>query len=197
MTANLIKKIYPKDKGFTLLFAVLVSSLILAIGLSVANLTIREIQLSGTGRESQFAFYAADTGSECALYWDIKGTNVFATSTESVLPTGEFDCVNENISTGISTTTPGDHIAPAWDDSGSDAPTLPDDSSGPMAPPDGAATTTFEISFEPADPYCAIVKVGKYTDSAGNEHTNIDSRGYNTCEAGSALRTERGLQVTY
>src|ERR1700733_8237439 len=99
MKANFVKKIYPQDKGFTLLFAVLVSSLILAIGLSVANLTIKEIQLSGTGRASQFAFYAADTGSECALYWDIKGDNgesIFATSTDSTLPTGEFDCVNEN-----------------------------------------------------------------------------------------------------
>ena len=38
--------------------------------------------LSGTGRDSQFAFYAADVGAECALYWDLKH-HVF------VIPTAE------------------------------------------------------------------------------------------------------------
>lgn len=60
------------SKGFTLLYATLISSLLLAIGLAIFNITIKELILSSSARESQFAFYAADSGIECALYWDIK-----------------------------------------------------------------------------------------------------------------------------
>lgn len=71
-----------RKKGFVLLYAVLVSSLLLSLGLAIFNITIKEIRLSSASRESQFAFYAADTGIECALYWDIQ-FNAFATSTAS------------------------------------------------------------------------------------------------------------------
>jgi len=81
-----------RTQGFTLLFAVLISSLLLAIGLAIFNITIKEIILSSAGRESQFAFYAADTGAECALYWDLKG-GAFSTST-----VGSLNCNNVTIS---------------------------------------------------------------------------------------------------
>jgi hypothetical protein len=59
-----------KEKGFTLLFAALAGSLLFSAGIAIANIALRELALSSAGRESQFAFYAADTGAECALYWD-------------------------------------------------------------------------------------------------------------------------------
>ncbi len=71
-----------KQKGFTLLLSVLVSSIILSIGIAIFNITFKEIKLSSAGRESQFAFYAADSGAECALFHERKN-NVFATSTIS------------------------------------------------------------------------------------------------------------------
>ena len=74
-------------RGFTLLYAVLMSSLLLTIGLGIFNITIKELLLSSAGRESQFAFYAADTGAECALYWDFKFDS-FATSTDSEIKCG-------------------------------------------------------------------------------------------------------------
>lgn len=58
------------QKGFTLFIAVLVGSLMLAIGFSIFNLTFKELLLSASARDSQIAFYAADTGLECALYYD-------------------------------------------------------------------------------------------------------------------------------
>jgi Tfp pilus assembly protein PilX len=60
------------QKGFTLFIAVLVGSLMLAIGFSIFNLTFKELLLSASARDSQIAFYAADTGLECALYYDQK-----------------------------------------------------------------------------------------------------------------------------
>lgn len=68
--------------GFAILYSVLVSSILLAIGLAIFNITIKELLFSSLGRESQFAFYSADTGIECALYWDFT-SNAFATSTSS------------------------------------------------------------------------------------------------------------------
>lgn len=60
-----------QKRGFTLLFSALAASLLLAISLSIITISIKESQLSGIARESQYAFYAADAGVECALYWDI------------------------------------------------------------------------------------------------------------------------------
>lgn len=67
------------QEGFTLLFAVLVANLILAIGIATFNLTVKQVTLSSVGRESQVAFFAADSGVECALYWDFKH-NAFSVS---------------------------------------------------------------------------------------------------------------------
>lgn len=68
--------------GYTLLFAVLIASLVLSIGLSVFNISMKEFILSSAGRESQFAFYAADTGIECALYWDFQQA-AFSSTTQA------------------------------------------------------------------------------------------------------------------
>src|SRR3989344_4229619 len=59
-------------RGFTLLFAMIISSIVLSIGLGIFNIALKELVLSSAARESQFAFFAADTGTECALYWDIR-----------------------------------------------------------------------------------------------------------------------------
>lgn len=57
-------------RGFTLLVAVLVVSIVLAIGLSILTITLKEYILSNVARESAIALNAADAGMECALYWD-------------------------------------------------------------------------------------------------------------------------------
>lgn len=59
-----------KKKGFALLVAILISSVVLAIGLSMLNITLKQYVFSGIGRESEIAFYATDAGMECVLYWD-------------------------------------------------------------------------------------------------------------------------------
>lgn len=61
-----------EPRGFTLLIAVLVSGILLSLGFAIFNIVSKELVLSSAGRESQFAFYAADSGIECALYWDNK-----------------------------------------------------------------------------------------------------------------------------
>jgi Tfp pilus assembly protein PilX len=63
-------------RGFTFFYAALVASLLLAIGLAIFDITFKQLLLSSDARESQSAFYAADNGLECALFWDIKHTGL-------------------------------------------------------------------------------------------------------------------------
>ena len=58
--------------GFTLLLSILVVSVVLSVGLGIFDIMTKELKLSGIGRESQVAFYAADAGVECFFYWEIK-----------------------------------------------------------------------------------------------------------------------------
>lgn len=62
-----------KNKGFALLYAVLLTGIILAIGLGLSAIIAKQIVLSSTGAASQAAYYAANTGKECILNWGIHG----------------------------------------------------------------------------------------------------------------------------
>ena len=89
------------SRGFVLAFAVLVGSILLSIGLGMFSIAIKEVILSSSGRESQLAFYAADSGGECAVYWDIRHPNfsasVFATSSQSAIPSSGVNCAGKDI----------------------------------------------------------------------------------------------------
>jgi hypothetical protein len=66
-----------ENKGFALLFSVLVSSLLLTIGLSIFNIALKELAISTASRQSIHAFYAADSGREYILYQDTKLGEIF------------------------------------------------------------------------------------------------------------------------
>lgn len=93
-------KKYHQQKGFVILFTILISVIILMIGLGIFSIATRETVLSGTAREAQFAFYAADAGVECALYAET--LDVFNSSGNG----GQFPCGAINVTaTGPSTFT--------------------------------------------------------------------------------------------
>jgi len=81
---------HTSQRGFTLLLAAIVSSIVLSIGAAIFSIALKQVTLASTGKNSQFAFYAADSGAECALYWDIRAA-AFATSTVSSVP-GSVRC---------------------------------------------------------------------------------------------------------
>ncbi|MBC7836833.1 hypothetical protein H7X87_03595 [Acetobacteraceae bacterium] len=168
-------------RGFTIFFAVLVASLSLSVGLAIYDLLVRELVLSQTVRESQYAIYAADTGIECALYWDSKApvlngaTSVFGTSsTAGAAGWGSSAspfCTGQNISTLWGSVPPP----------GSDA---------------NHATTTFTmyITAAGANGPCVRVEIGKY--SVPTLRTSVEAHGYNTCATGG-FKVERALQANY
>jgi len=83
-----------RQAGFTLLLTSLVASLMLTIAASMFTLVQKQIILSAIGRDSQFAFYAADSGAECALYWDFRHS-----AFSSVTPFTTAVCDGESLGT--------------------------------------------------------------------------------------------------
>jgi hypothetical protein len=178
-------------RGFTLLFAVLVSTLVVAIGATVVSIAVRQTVLSGTSRESQYAFYAANTVLECAFYWDVIGKAggdgaVFPASGQTALsdPSG-VTCVNGNIVTGTGFTTT--FANRAWKNDVA-----------------GEKTIYIELKDITDDPnlpeytYCAEAKISKTgPDSNGLITTTIEAKGYNTCDLDSPRAVERGLLQSY
>lgn len=76
MVKNLnYKKIlsFKDTRGIALLFTVLLTSAILLIAIGISNVSYREIIFSLEARDSGKAFFAADTGIECALYLEREG----------------------------------------------------------------------------------------------------------------------------
>ena len=147
------------SRGFTLFVAMVVTGTLMLIATGIVTLAVKQSLISGSGRDSQLAFYAADTGLECALYWDVKnssGITAFSPST----------------GTAINCNKDGNNSGNQW-------------------VVGGAAVSTFTITFAP-EAACAVVTVTKQGDD-----TTIESRGYNTCAAGSSRRVERAVRVTY
>jgi Tfp pilus assembly protein PilX len=66
-----------KERGFTLLIAVIFMSVMLAFGLALGSLAYKQQVLASSAIQSQYAFYAADAALECALYADQR-ENLFA-----------------------------------------------------------------------------------------------------------------------
>lgn len=90
-----MKHIYflQSQKGFAMLFTVLVVSLILSIALGISNLTFKQTILSNLAKDSQISFYEADAAAECAIYYDITG-GVFADTSDPNLY-GTLMCGND------------------------------------------------------------------------------------------------------
>lgn len=62
--------ITPSPRGFTLLIALIVTSVLVSIGLALVDVAYKQVVLSSTAKNSQIAFYNADSALECGLYYD-------------------------------------------------------------------------------------------------------------------------------
>ena len=77
-------------RGFALLMALIFMSVMLSIGLTLGSLAYKQQVLASSAIESQYAFYAADSALECALYAD-QQQNLFAYP-PSVTPAPLMSC---------------------------------------------------------------------------------------------------------
>lgn len=184
--------IHNTQNGFTLLFAMLVATIVVAIGTSIISISVRQTILSSTSRESQYAYYAASTGLNCAFYWDrepqmptgFEGKSVFKSyfdTTENTSLTGEeftqLQCAGYSLSDIIIEDSDPENIETNFK---LEIKPLP-------------GSTSFEEGYYL---YCADVTVRKFFDT-DKLITTIESKGYNNCEPTSPRRVERGLIQQY
>lgn len=103
-------------KGFVILFAITISSILLAVALGVANIAFKEIKFSTSSRNANDAFFAADTGVECALQNDKSTSDIFTSDSSATT----MNCVNSAISLSktVSAQTTWDFVVPSLGSSG-------------------------------------------------------------------------------
>ena len=199
--------------GYTLLFAMIVASIVLALGVSLLTVSRKEFILSSSATQSSKAFYAADSGIGCAEYWDgTNGGQQFSGSTVK----GNIQCayvvpssgpaygvsVTPALSSNITQALP---FTPTNNDSNNDYPTYEYTFSTPFST-DGTTNLS-----------CAQVYVDKYyapnpnLNNANYQYTTITSWGYNLgwegnaqsqpatgdCLAASPKKVNRTFQLTY
>jgi hypothetical protein len=58
--------------GFAVLFAILLASFLITLGISIFSISLKEVQIATSIRDSQVAYYIADSARECAIYWDVR-----------------------------------------------------------------------------------------------------------------------------
>lgn len=71
---------HTSPRGFTLLIAIILSSVTLTLGLALLDVAYKHVILASTAKATQAAFYNADSALECALYYDQKNNSFDYTS---------------------------------------------------------------------------------------------------------------------
>lgn len=203
-----------RKKGFVLAFSLLLSSIVLALAFGIFNILLKQIVLTSSAKDSQIAFYAADAGAECALYWDTHTSRDPSSFPDQQFPynyTGMF---------GLSIDNP-DIVSTGYPDSGQVATELAseesfvcgtgimydisvEDTSDIDEVPGFVTLSNFAFDTTSDRKVCARVRVSKRYNSAaitGNPKsgfdTIIESRGYNDCDSENAKRVERAIEVKY
>lgn len=97
---NLRLKTKKYKKGFTLLLSIIITGILLLVSFIISNVALKELVLVYSGSESQQAFYAADSGVECAAYWDAKNPNGISSFAS---PSGSITCNGQTVSSGSQT----------------------------------------------------------------------------------------------
>lgn len=88
-----------QQTGFALLMTLLVVAVVVSITLAVIELSIKQLALSVTAKDSEIAFYAANAGMECVRY----ARRTASTSLEAGVNSVSFNCFNRTQNLGRQT----------------------------------------------------------------------------------------------
>ncbi len=66
-----------EKNGFALVVSIVVASIVLAIGLTLLNITVKQLTLSSISRESEISFQVASAGLDCLRFWSYFNTEFF------------------------------------------------------------------------------------------------------------------------
>lgn len=164
------------QNGYTLLFSVLVATLVLGVAVFILSVSTKQYQLSIAARDSMYAVYAADAGIECGI------VALDAGVLNPSLGSASITC-NGGVSSAAS-------IAnyPSGDSKFDDM----DFKSGENV--DQYADMIVQLP----DDSCVYISVTYGTDINNSPKTIIDSRGYNICPgtlSGKNRIVERQLRL--
>ncbi len=206
-----------KERGAVLFIALTVSSLVLMIGIGMLDVMVKEMLLGSLSTQSREAFYAADSGVECAMHWDLiqviddkhpGAAGEYSTSTFPVDPGAVVDRNGEKIGVDLFTANKFNPFC-----AGQTADKMLDDYlwdyfriSEPSSYDAGSGIATTQFVFFPnendvgfiAKP-CVLVTVEKkiITASPLRVQTQIYSEGFSTCDRTDKRRVSRGVMVQY
>lgn len=178
---------YQHNKGYTLLFSVIVSSIVLSIAAFILSVSRKQFILSSAARDSTVAVYAADSGIQCAVQAFHTGNLATSTTVASIYCDGRQYLMSFDNDYGFI----------------KEDPSLKTD--------DGFKTSRLEnkIVIQLHNKTCAIVDVihGYYQNgTAYGQRTIIDSSGYNISDSGPCDTTnnpvnpravERSIRLQY
>lgn len=156
---DLIKrKIEKQEKGIALVITIILIGISLLVSLGVSDVLLKEFSFSLFSQKSSKAFYAADSGLECASYWDRQGIFLDPSDVEinygGILPNSTpAPCLSEDINS-------------TWY-----ANIVSDIGGGTLA-----YKVFFDLFF--TDKRCVKVSVYKTEDTLGDITTTIESYGY-------------------
>lgn len=179
---NKIMKKYSKkqNKGFVILFAMLISSIILLISAGIYTVVQKQVVLASYAKESQKAFYAADAALDCALFYDI---SPFLKDGKTAFPPAEGSPETDIECGGGATTV---RLLSGAVTGGEDDPGLGPDDQGFFAFNYPYTFRYYGVQEEDGDYIgsgCAYVLVEKKSDpaTAGLVITRITAAGFNAC----------------
>lgn len=158
------------QKGYAILFSIVLISAISIITAGLSNSAYKQIMLSSLAKDSQVAFYQADTASDCAFYADlvksVENPALFTT------PNTSWSCGGYEL-----------RIVPVVGDPNGDYSLLEPESLT------NARTPCFNI----------IVDKEQMIDGDGNTiiHTQMKARGYNICNKSNTRTVEREIEINY
>lgn len=98
-------EIVKSKKGFVILFAVVIASVMMLIAVGIFSISLRETALASQTEESMRALMIADSVMDCALYYDLNSTGNFGTTFFASTENGWSQATkSKNISCGESST---------------------------------------------------------------------------------------------
>ncbi len=167
-----------KDKnknqgGYAILFTVIIVSAISVITAGLSNAAYKQLLLSSLAKDSQTAFFQADTAADCALYADQVEYIKYLSLAEGVvsifdIPDGQWSCGGFNLNIeSFNSALPGGYE---------------------LNPPN-------PNSSEP----CFRITVVKEQNVINPNITNvsISAKGYNICDKSNGRTVEREIEIDY
>jgi hypothetical protein len=161
-----------EQNGYAILFTVVIVSAISVITAGLANTAYKQLILSSLSKDSQSAFYQADTAEECGLYAD-----------RLIRTTG----------------TPAIFLAPtAWTCGGSSLMVTPNILPGTDVDGNNFSIDTIYPVVETATTPCFRIEITRtYVIATDVLKTSISSKGYNICNKSNLRTVEREVLVKF